>query len=125
MGLDNSLGKYTRVLGVEEQVDTGQLDVLLGSIPVASELLKLLLVGVDENWAPIATTMVVFAEALAWNGAKGAISQLAVGDPLLGQSTVVLRVIEGLKGEPVGGSLNWVAVVNALKSYILVNFPLI
>jgi hypothetical protein len=125
MGLDHSLGKDTRVFSVEEQIDTGQLDVLLGSIPVASELLELLLIGVDENWAPISAAIVIFAEALARNRAECAISLLAVGDPLFGQSAVVLRVIKGLKGEPVGGSLNWVAVINALKRYILVNFPLI
>ena len=97
MRLDDSLGKDSWVLGIEEQVDPGQLDILGRAIPDTAELLSLTVVRADQNRAPEATAVVVLAEALAWNGSEGTILLGAVGDPLLRQPAVVLRVIERLK----------------------------
>ena len=116
MRLNNSLGKDTWVLGIEKQVDPRQLDVLGCAIPDTTELLSLIVVRVDQNRAPVATAVVVLAEALAWNGSKGTILLGAVGDPLLRQSAVVLRVIEGLKREPVGGRGLRISIIDSLKS---------
>ena len=122
MCLNDSLGKDTWVLGIEEQVDPGQLDILGRAIPYTAELLSLIVVRVDQNRAPVATAVVVLAEALAWNGSEGAILLGAVGYPLLRQPAVVLRVIEGLQLEPVGRRGLRISIVDSLKcAKILVN----
>ena len=81
-----------------------------------------MVVRADQNRAPVATAIVVLAEALAWNGSEGTILLGAVGDPLLRQPAVVLRVIEGLEREPVSGRGLRISIVDSLKSAkILVN----
>lgn len=97
MSLDHSLGEDTWVLCVKEKVDPGELNVLGCTIPKTGEFLSLFVVVGDEDRAPVSTAIVVLAEALAWNGRKRAILHRAIGDPLLRQPTVILRVVEGLK----------------------------
>ena len=114
MRLNDSLGKDTWVFRIEEQVNPGQLDILGRAIPYTAELLSLIVVRVDQNRAPVATAVVVLAEALAWDGGERAVLLRAVGDPLLWQPAIILRVIEGLKREPVCGRWLRISVVNSL-----------
>ena len=114
MSLNDSLGEDSGVLSIEEQVDSGQLNVLLGAVPVAHELLALAIVGANEDFAPVAGTALMLAQALARDGRESAVRLVAVGDPLLWQPAVVLRVVEGLQREPVGGGWLRVGVVDAL-----------
>lgn len=128
MGLDNALGEDTGILGVEEQVDAGELNVLLGSVPISGELLRGRVVVADEDWAPVTTAVFVLTETLSWNGSEGAIELGSVADPLFGESTVVLSVVEGLEGEPVGGGDLRISVVDSLYfknqsvSHFLMNY---
>ena len=71
MSLSDSLGEDAWVLGVEEQVDPGELDVLLLTfdlrVPVAGVDLALLIIAVDEDCAPVANSFRVLVETLSWN----------------------------------------------------------
>ena len=53
-------------------------------------------------------------ETLAGNGSEISVLVVAEGDPLLGQAAVVLRVVEGLQGQPVGWVVGRVLVIDAL-----------
>lgn len=115
VGLGDTLGKDPGVLRVEEEVDSGQLNVLVAAIvPVAGENLALIIIGLNEDGFPRAGAIVVFLKTPSWNRTERAIGLLPVGDPLAGLSAVILGVVEGLKREPVGGGLHWVAVVDTL-----------
>lgn len=96
VGLDNALGEDTRVLSIEEKIDSGKLDVLHRSVPMSTELFSLLVIGANEHLAPVSAARVVLAETLAWDGDHCAIRVPSVGDPLLGQPAVVLGVVERL-----------------------------
>ena len=71
VSLSDSLGEDAWVLGVEEQVDPGELDVLLLTfdlrVPVAGVDLALLIIAVDEDCAPVANSFRVLVETLSWN----------------------------------------------------------
>ena len=114
VGLNNTLGKDARILGVEKQVDASELDVFSRAIPVAAELFALLVVSVDEDSTPVATAILILAEALARDGLHGAIEAPTVLNPLLRQSAVVLSVVEGLKGEPLSRRGLRVTIVDSL-----------
>ena len=114
MGLDDSLGKDTRVLSVKEQVDAGELNVLGRAVPVAAKLASVLVVGVDEDGAPVATPVLIFAEALARNGRERTVWLGPKTDPLLRQSAVVFGIIERFQREPVRGGWLWVPVIDSL-----------
>ena len=49
VSLCNSLGKYSGILGIKKQVDSGQLAVFFSSVPVACVDFTLGVVGMDEN----------------------------------------------------------------------------
>ena len=115
MGLNDTLSKDTWVLSIEEQVDAGELNVLVSTVPITSEPLRLLDVVMDEDWLPVATAVGVAIETFAWNGHKGAVRLVSIGDPLLRQAAIVLCVVEGLQREPVGVGLDWASVVNTLN----------
>ena len=125
MGLDDSLGEDTRVLSVEEQVDAGELNVLRCAVPVAAKLASVLVVGVDEDRAPVATPVLVLAEALAGNGRERTVWLGPKADPLLRQSAVVFGIIERFQREPISGGWLWVPVIDSLfwtkKELLLVN----
>ena len=112
--MNDTLSENTGILSIEQQVDACKLDILSSAIPVAAEPLSILIVCVDEDRAPVAATLLVLAQTLAGNGPHGAILSLAVLDPLLRQSAVVLCVVEGLEGEPVSRRSHRVAIVNTL-----------
>ena len=114
MGLDDSLGEDTGVLSVEEQVDAGELNVLRCAVPVAAKLASVLVVGVDEDGAPVATPVFIFAEALAGNGLERTIRLGPKTDPLLRQSAVVFGIIERFQREPISGGWLWVSVIDSL-----------
>jgi hypothetical protein len=73
MGLSYALRKDTRVLGVEQKVDSGEFDVVVRSIPVADVGLLLCVVAVDENWAPTAYTILVFVKTFSSDGLETSI----------------------------------------------------
>jgi hypothetical protein len=114
VGLGHALGENPRVLRVEEQVDPGQLTVLVLAVPVAGVDFALSIVRMDKDVFPLGGAVLVTVETLAGNGSEIAVLVVAEGDPLLGQAAVILRVVEGLQGQPVGWVVGRVLVIDAL-----------
>ena len=74
MGLSNTLGKDTWILSIHEEVDAGELGVLLvGTIPVTGKDLTLNIVRVNQNWSPLSTTVLVLEETFAGYGREVAL----------------------------------------------------
>jgi len=108
VGLSHPLSENSRILSVEQEVDPGQLDVFVGSVvPVASINGPFGIVVVDENGLPRSGAIFAFPETLTWDRVEGSIWLLTVSDPLCWLTAVVLRVIEGLKREPLSWRLTW------------------
>ena len=75
--LGDSLSEDSWVLRIEEQVDPGELGVLLETVPVASVDLALTVVGVYEDWLPFAAAIFILEEAFAGNWRKVALGVVA------------------------------------------------
>jgi len=71
--LGDSLSEDSWVLRVEEQVDPGELGVLLETVPVASVDLALTVVRVYEDWLPFAAAIFILKEAFAGDRRKVAL----------------------------------------------------
>lgn len=75
--LGDSLSEDSWVLRVEEQVDPGELGVLLETVPVASVDLALTVVRVYEDWLPFAAAIFILKEAFAGDRRKVALGIVA------------------------------------------------
>jgi hypothetical protein len=99
--LVDTLGKDTWIFGVEEQVNSGQLNSFLAFVvPVSNKLLLLFVILVDEDVLPGSSPVLVLAQTFTWDGEELAIFLSSVLNPLLRHSTVILSVIESLKLKP-------------------------
>jgi len=114
VSLGDTLRKNTGVLRVEQQVDPGELNVLAGTIPVASVDVSLLVIAVNQDGSPLSGAVRVAEETFTADGVEATVFSLAKSDPLMGHAAVVLSIIKRLKGEPVSWVDSWVAVVNSL-----------
>jgi hypothetical protein len=83
VGLSDSLSEDTGIFGVEEEVDPGELGVLVETIPVAGVDFALHVIRVDEDWLPFTAAIFIFEKTLSGDGSEVAVHVVAEGDPLL------------------------------------------
>jgi hypothetical protein len=116
VSLGHTLGENTRIFGVEQEVDSGKLNVscFTAIVPVAGEFLAIAVVGVDEDRSPYSTSVVVTAETLSGDGLEATIFSFSESEPFFRHAAVVLSIIKRLKGEPVSRVSRWVSVVDSL-----------
>jgi hypothetical protein len=72
VSLGHSLRKYAGILGVEQEVDTCQLHIFIGQVPVTAVDTSLLVVGVNEDWLPLGGVVFVPEETFGGNRSEGA-----------------------------------------------------
>ena len=108
VSLSHSLSKNSRILSAEQEVDSCQLNIFVGAIvPVTSIDGSFSVICVDKDVFPGSSAVLRLPQTLAWDWVEGSIRLLAVANPLRWLPTVVLGVVKGLKGEPLGWRLAW------------------
>ena len=105
VGLGDSLSKDSRILRVEEKVNSRELDVLAGHVPLSAVHSSLFVPGLDKDCSPLTDAILVLSEALGRNGSKVAFFICSKFNPLVRKAAIVLEIIEWLKREPLSSVL--------------------
>lgn len=115
MRLGHTLCEDAGVLGVEEEINALQSHIVVGAVPLTGVPLSLFVVAVNEHWPPGSQAIFVSVETFTWDRNEGAVRLLTIRDPFFRLTTVVLGVIEVLKGQPVFLILLRLRIVDALQ----------
>jgi len=94
--LGYSLSKYSRVLSIKKQVDSGQLCILVKTIPVTGKDFSLAVICMNQDWCPLSTAILLFVKTLSGDWREVTFSIKAELDPFFWKAAVIFGIIEGL-----------------------------
>ena len=119
--LDKSVGIDTVLIGalealdelfglflVKNDEDTSKTGLQLGDFPDTLVTLRFRQVLKKSELAPIAELILVLPKTVCTNTLGGDHAGSVAAEPVLGQTSVIVHVIEGLKGQPTAWNLVWV-----------------